>query len=649
MPPSFKWTSPEGHTLARRILNASPLPYDPHDYQIEGVCSSLDGVDLFAITPTGSGKTGFYTMYMLIILAVLRDESLCPTAKFPADPCLIVVCPTIPLQLEMAKKMTSVGLTALAINNDTREEALRVKGEELWVTARKSVNVILAGPEQLKSDEFEKALRDDWFYNRCCGTGVDEVHLLNSWGARFRKDFLQLGFVQARMTEKHNPWILTSASVRHGAPYDNILELFGLVPGQFHLIRRSNHRPDVQILFREFTSTLDSGIYPELDFILKDGRATIIFPKTISLGSKIYSYLQGKCPTKDRNTHIRFYNSMNFDSHNATTRALLENPDINAGCQIVIGTDTLSIGIDMPVRQDAIIIGDIEDADDFVQKAGRVGRNRRLVNNARVIVYVTPAVRTAAEKALRSKDSPLPPKSLPPDLSMAELIVAPCKVKAQDELYENPLIDAPCKCKSCIADPFPTRRTSCNCSGCVPEVLAAIPKPPRPSKPIDTVKKRLRITKLQRAHGTERLVAFGREVWREADISITSFLPPEAFLPATLIQKILDLYPTLTSQEAVSNLIKSHKRLENHHTRLYSILRELKPEFAKISADRKAELAAAKAAKKKVEAMESDEGTGSGSDKEETAAEPEPEPVDARYASDFTALFVIFTLEFKRE
>lgn len=67
----FSWRSPEGHALCRRILHDGPLKYDPHDYQIEGVYVSLDGVHLLAITPTGSGKTGFYTIYMLVILAVL--------------------------------------------------------------------------------------------------------------------------------------------------------------------------------------------------------------------------------------------------------------------------------------------------------------------------------------------------------------------------------------------------------------------------------------------------------------------------------------------------------------------------------------------------------------------------------------------------
>ncbi|KAJ7320763.1 hypothetical protein DFH08DRAFT_819024 [Mycena albidolilacea] len=45
----FKWKTEEGHALARRILHASPLLYDPHDYQIEGICCSLDSTDLLAI------------------------------------------------------------------------------------------------------------------------------------------------------------------------------------------------------------------------------------------------------------------------------------------------------------------------------------------------------------------------------------------------------------------------------------------------------------------------------------------------------------------------------------------------------------------------------------------------------------------------
>ncbi|KAJ7136424.1 P-loop containing nucleoside triphosphate hydrolase protein [Mycena crocata] len=541
-------------------------------------------------------------MYMIVMLAVLKDPNLCPSAKFPKDPCLVIICPTIPLQLEMAEKMRSVGLNAIAINSNTREEAQRLRQEELWVTSRKEVNVIVAGPDQLKSDEFEKALRDDHFFNRSCGVGFDEVHLLNAWGRHFRKDFEQMGFVKARMSDKHNPWILTSATFRDGHPYDNVVKLLGLTPGQFHTIRRSNLRPDVQILFREFTSSLTGDSFPELDWILEQKRSTVIFPTTISLSSAIYIYLTAKCKPEERSTRVRMYNSMNFESHNAKTREYLNDPDINSHCQIVIGTDSLSVGVDMAARQDAIVVGEILDSDNAIQKEGRVGRNRQLVTDARLIVYVSKATRTAAEKAIKNRDDPTTPKMVPPlDLSMAEMILADCKVAAQNRLYNNPKSDPPCTCKTCTDNPPPPPRVPCNCSGCMPESLPPTVKPIPPPKPSASIPKGKRLTRLQKAHGTTRLLTLQRDLWRQADVSQRSFLPPEAFLPTTLIKKILDVYVTLDSLAALAIFLKGQTYLENCHHQILDFLRQLKPEFQKIAADRRAELAAARAAKKGVQ------------------------------------------------
>jgi hypothetical protein len=60
--------------------------------------------------------------------------------------------------LIQASKMAKVGLEIAAINASMRGDALRHHNEELWVMARTKCNVILAGPEQLKCKEFEKAV-----------------------------------------------------------------------------------------------------------------------------------------------------------------------------------------------------------------------------------------------------------------------------------------------------------------------------------------------------------------------------------------------------------------------------------------------------------------------------------------------------------
>jgi hypothetical protein len=99
-PTPFMFSSPEGFALCWRILDAH-LSYSPHDFQIEGICKVLDRVDLLAILATGTGKTGFLSMYMLVVLAIKKDPSLCLTAKFPDNPCLLAICPTKYLEHQM--------------------------------------------------------------------------------------------------------------------------------------------------------------------------------------------------------------------------------------------------------------------------------------------------------------------------------------------------------------------------------------------------------------------------------------------------------------------------------------------------------------------------------------------------------------------
>ena len=77
------------------------LSFEAHDVQIEGICKVLDNIHLFAVLATRSGKTSFLSMYMLVVLAIKKDPSLCPTANFPDNPCILVICPTKYLEHQM--------------------------------------------------------------------------------------------------------------------------------------------------------------------------------------------------------------------------------------------------------------------------------------------------------------------------------------------------------------------------------------------------------------------------------------------------------------------------------------------------------------------------------------------------------------------
>ncbi|KAJ7497874.1 hypothetical protein B0H11DRAFT_2384732 [Mycena galericulata] len=572
----FLWSSPEGYSLVRRILEPTPVPYIPHDHQLEGVCKSLDGVNLFAITPTGSGKTSYYTIYIIVVLAVVKDPSLCPSAKFPENPYLLVICPTIPLQLEMADNMRALGLNALAINAETRSEARQDSKDDLWTKP----NVVLTGPEQLKSADFEKALRDDDFYHRICGMGFDEVHLLNTWGVTFRKDFGQMGFVKARMPDRHNPWILTSAT--------RICQLLGLHKGNYHLIRRSCARPDVQIIFRDLVFPISGDSFPEFDWVLTENRPIVMFPKSISLGSRIYAYLLRKSGVTN-SKRIRLYNSLNFDSHNSETRDLLKlAPDDEDYCQIIIGTDSLS-------------------------KLGRVNRMKATGVKARCFFYISAAARNLAQKAVDCAEGrAVPkPKEILPDLSIARLILAKCKPDAIDNIYDNPTIEPPCTCPPCTEHPQSPRPASCICSGCFPDVVPPVTRPPRLSRVNMAIPKNKGLSKIQREHGTTRLLGLRNEIWKGADQTTCWMFPPCVFLPDAAITSILDNFTLLDTQDKIVHFIQPYQHLRAYPHRLLQTLQELVPEFRQIAADRKAENVAASKSKKLAEAAaENSEDTG---------------------------------------
>jgi superfamily II DNA or RNA helicase len=186
------------------------LPFHPHDYQIKGVCAALDRKDILAILPTGSGKTGLFFMYLLAIRALKVDPSLCPrwvrNKKILEKPLIIAVCPTIYLEHQIVcgkyllsssilkalqnTVMSDYGLNGLVINSDTLQRST----SDLWKMAKEDedISVILLAPEQLEKPQFEELLKKDAFYSRICVIGVDECHLLLTWGRTFRKPYEQI-------------------------------------------------------------------------------------------------------------------------------------------------------------------------------------------------------------------------------------------------------------------------------------------------------------------------------------------------------------------------------------------------------------------------------------------------------------------------
>ncbi|KAH7888805.1 P-loop containing nucleoside triphosphate hydrolase protein, partial [Phlebopus sp. FC_14] len=455
---SFTFTSQEGINMCREVLRVL-MPHDTHDWQLEAIAHLLDGDDVLLIIATGSGKTDVFIRLMHVQKYLAANPNCVTGHHFPQDPVMIVICSTKALEDEMEKRMQATNLTATAINND-RVNAARQEGRDLFREVCNGVSVVLVSPEQLKSPKFRNILDDAQFNQRISMMAIDEVHLMNTWGQTFRRDYEQTGWMRARIGRRVTVLAVT-ATLQAGIPTRRVCEFLGFQDGQYHVIRRSNMRHDIQLLFRTMQSGIRGTKFPELDWILKERHhRVLLLCATINLDFRADAYLwhneHGDLASRMKRIHM--FNALNWKSYNDEILALWkeDDPDI----QVIIATSILSVGIDAPR---------FDDVDEYWQEIGRI-RPRGKQNDSRGILYMTQGAEDTARAVLagpgmNAKQKGKKSNTQSMTTSMARLILARCKIIELDKLYDNPVNDSPCTCSFCLLHPPLVHRAKCICSG----------------------------------------------------------------------------------------------------------------------------------------------------------------------------------------
>ena len=80
--PSFTFSSPDGLVLVKNILiTECQLPYEPHTYQLQGVCKALDGVDVLKRPTDGLCRKPTELIVVEVMLALCETKILVDAAN----------------------------------------------------------------------------------------------------------------------------------------------------------------------------------------------------------------------------------------------------------------------------------------------------------------------------------------------------------------------------------------------------------------------------------------------------------------------------------------------------------------------------------------------------------------------------------------
>jgi ATP-dependent DNA helicase RecQ len=302
----------------------------------------LEGRDVLAVMPTGSGKSLGFQL---------------PALMLPGT--TLVVSPLISLMKDQVDELNRRGIRAAALHSMLTSDA---RGDALRAARHGELRLLYVAPERFASDQFIQTLRA----LRIARFVVDEAHCVSEWGHDFRPDYRRLHDAAAACTRGDGlagrPPVAAFTATATPEVRDDIVDLLGLT--RPHVIVAGFDRPNIHLRVRPVTG--DTEKHRILASLVGNGRA-LVYASTRKKAEAAAATLQAA------GIDAAAYHAGLDDNE----RTRVQEAFASGATRVVCATNAFGMGIDRP-DVDAVIHVDITGSvEAYYQEIGRAGRDGR--------------------------------------------------------------------------------------------------------------------------------------------------------------------------------------------------------------------------------------------------------------------------------
>ena len=318
---------------AQRILRTTFGFQEFRPGQSEILAAILEGRDVLAVMPTGSGKSLCYQLP-----ALLRGTLT------------IVVSPLIALMRNQVAQLRGYGIAAAALNsaNDPTENRAALDG-----IAHGELRLVYVAPERLVRPDTLDLLKRA----KVTLLAVDEAHCISQWGHDFRPEYAALGTVQAALGGVQT--VAFTATADAATRTDILGKLFARPPPLFvHGFDRPNLRVAMQ--------AKAGGRKQVADFVMAHrGQGGIVYCSSRRKTEALAEFLRGSGVKA-----LAYHAGMESPERSRHQDIFLQEDGV-----VVVATVAFGMGIDKPDVRFVLHADMPANIESYYQEIGRAGRD----------------------------------------------------------------------------------------------------------------------------------------------------------------------------------------------------------------------------------------------------------------------------------